>query len=76
MNSDWNKDLKVTFTDISEPEITMFGNEGAYVTYEESLHGTFRWEPLPDRVFASEVWVKMDGKWLEKAYQETVINGP
>ena len=69
-------DLKVTFTDISEPEITMFGNEGAYVSYEESLHGTFRGEPLPDRVFASEVWVKMDGKWLEKVYQETIINSP
>lgn len=68
-------DLKVTFTDVSEPEITMFGNEDAYVTYEESLHGTFRGAPLPPRVFASEVWVKMDGKWLEKTYQETVIDG-
>jgi len=69
-------DLKVTFSDISEPEITMFGNEGAYVSYEESLHGTFRGEPLPERVFASELWVKMDGKWLEKVYQETVVDGP
>ncbi len=69
-------DLKVTFADISEPQITMFGSEDAYVTYEESLHGTFRGEPLPDRVFASEVWVKMDGKWLEKVYQETVIDSP
>jgi Domain of unknown function (DUF4440) len=69
-------DLKVTFSDISEPEITMFGTEAAYVTYEESLHGTFRGEPLPDRVFASELWVMEDGKWLEKAYQETIIDSP
>jgi ketosteroid isomerase-like protein len=67
-------DLKVTFSNISEPQITMFGNEAAFVTYEESLHGTFRGKPLPGRVFASEIWVKMDGKWLEKVYQETVID--
>lgn len=67
-------DLKVSFHDVSEPRITMFAGEGAYVAYEEALKGTFRGEPLPDRVFATEVWVKSDGKWLEKAYQETAID--
>ena len=28
---------------------------------------------LPERVFASEVWVRVDGKWLQKFYQETII---
>jgi ketosteroid isomerase-like protein len=69
-------DLKVTFHDVSEPRITMLAGEGAYVTYEETLKGSFRGKPLPDRVFASELWVKSDGKWLEKAYQETVIESP
>lgn len=69
-------DLKVTFHDISEPQITIFGGEGAYVSYEETLKGSFRGEPLPGRVFATELWVKSDGKWLEKAYQETEIDGP
>ena len=67
-------DLKVTFSDTTDPAITLIGTDGAYVTYEESLKGTFRGEPLPSRVFASEVWVKRDGKWLERAYQETVID--
>jgi Domain of unknown function (DUF4440) len=69
-------ELKVTFVDVSEPDITMFGTEDAYVSYEESLRGTFRGEPLPDRVFASELWVMEGGKWREKVYQETVINSP
>jgi hypothetical protein len=67
-------DLKVTFSDITEPRITVLGEAGALVTYEQSLSGTFRGKTLPDRVFASELWVKTDGEWLEETYQETVID--
>jgi Domain of unknown function (DUF4440) len=69
-------DLKVTFTDVTPPKIDVFGSVAALVTYEESLNGTFRGKPLPGRVFVSEIWVKLDGGWLEKTYQETVISGP
>lgn len=69
-------DLKVAFSDVSAPMITLFDAEGAYVTYETSLDGTYRGKPLPHRVFVSEIWVKTDGRWLEKAYQETVIDSP
>ncbi len=67
-------ELKVGFSNVTEPRITVFGDEAAYVTYEQSLTGTYRGKPLPARVFAAEVWVTVDGKWLEKSYQETVID--
>jgi ketosteroid isomerase-like protein len=66
-------ELKVTFSDMTEPKIDVLGSDATLVTYEVSLTGTFRGKPLPGRVFVSEIWVKTTGKWLEKTYQETVI---
>ncbi len=37
------------------------------------VKSTFRGKPMPSRYFASGVWVKRDGKWLEAFYQETPL---
>ena len=66
-------ELKVMFSAASEPQVELLGRDAALVTYKVSLSGTFRGEPVPDRVFVSEIWVKVDDTWLEKTYQETVI---
>ncbi len=65
--------LKIETYDSTEPRIKMLGSDAALVTQENSYRGTFKGNPLPQRVFSSEVWVRSDGKWLQKFYQETVI---
>jgi len=67
------KDLDVEVYDMIPPTVEMLGADTALVTYEQSYRGTFKGNPLPGRVFIGEVWVKVDGKWLQKFYQETII---
>ena len=59
--------------DVSPEEVDLLGNDAALVTFEKSYDGTFEGKPLPKRVFVSAVWEKKDGKWLQRLYQETVI---
>jgi hypothetical protein len=66
-------DLKVEVYDAIPPTVDMLGADAALVTYEQSYRGTFKGNPLPGRVFVGEVWVRVDGTWLEKFYQETVM---
>lgn len=67
------KDLKVEVYDAIPPTVDMLGQDAALVTTEQSYRGTSKRNPLPGRVFVGEVWVKVDGRWLQKFYQETVI---
>jgi hypothetical protein len=67
------KDLKVEVYDAIPPTFDMLGPDAVLVTTEQSYRGTYKGNPLPGRVFVGEVWVKVDGKWLQKFYQETVI---
>jgi hypothetical protein len=67
------KDLKVEVYDAIPPTVDLLGPDAALVTYEQSYRGTYNGNPLPGRVFIGEVWVKIDGKWLQKLYQETII---
>lgn len=67
------KELDVETYDSIQPTISILGPDAALVTSEQSYRGTFRGNPLPGRVFVSEVWVRIDGKWLQKFYQETIM---
>jgi uncharacterized protein (TIGR02246 family) len=67
------KDLKVEVYDAIPPTFDMLGPDAALVTTEQSYRGTYKGNPLPGRVFVGEVWVKVDGKWLQKFYQETIM---
>lgn len=67
------KDLDVEVYDALPPDVGLLGADAALVTYEQSYRGTFKGNPLPGRVFVGEVWVKVDGRWLQKFYQETII---
>lgn len=67
------KDLKVEVYDAIPPTVEMLGPDAALVTTEQSYRGTYKGNPLPGRVFVSEVWVRDDGTWLQKFYQETII---
>lgn len=67
------EDLTVEVYDAIPPTFEMLGAEAALVTYEQSYRGTFKGDPLPERVFVGEIWVRHGGTWLQKFYQETVI---
>lgn len=54
--------------------ITVLGPETALVVQTKSFEGTFQGVPIPGRVYASALWVKQDGAWREKIYQETAID--
>jgi hypothetical protein len=59
--------------DALPPTIAMLGPDAALVTMEQSYRGTFRGNPVPNRVFISGIWVKGGGVWRERFYQETAI---
>jgi hypothetical protein len=66
-------EFQAHYFDFSEPTVTLFSEDAAMVTFENSYSGTFQGRPLPQRVFVSEIWEKHDGKWLQGLYQETPI---
>lgn len=60
-------------SDYSPIDVTLLGDDAAFVTFEKSYAGTFEGRPLPPRVFVSEVWRRRDGTWRQWFYQETPI---
>lgn len=66
-------DVEYSTYDETAAEISLLTDTVAIVNYRISLKGTFRGEPLPSRLYVTQVWVKQDGKWLQRAYQETAI---
>ncbi|MFO0824578.1 MAG: nuclear transport factor 2 family protein [Gemmataceae bacterium] len=53
--------------------ITVLGPDAALVTYPLTLKGTYKGKEVPEKNFASAVWVRKGGKWLESYYQETPL---
>ena len=63
----------VEIYDALPPTVATLGPDAALVTMEQSYRGTFQGNPVSNRVFISGIWVKGDGVWRERFYQETVI---
>jgi uncharacterized protein (TIGR02246 family) len=68
-------DLKYTEYRPAKLKVSPLGKDAALVTYELTLKGTYKGKDLPRKNFASAVWVRRDGKWLEAYYQETPLDG-
>ena len=66
-------DLVYAQTDAGEPTVTLLGPDAAIRTGIVDLKGSYRGKPLPARLFATEIMVKRDGKWLERFYQATAL---
>jgi uncharacterized protein (TIGR02246 family) len=66
-------DLEYAQTDAGEPAVTLLGPDVAIRTGIAELKGSYKGKPLPPRVFATEIMVKRDGKWLERLYQATAL---
>jgi len=60
----------------TEPEIVLLSDTVATSTFGIALEGTMDGEPLHTRAYATQIWVKRDGKWLQQLYQETALEKP
>jgi ketosteroid isomerase-like protein len=54
-------------------QVSLLGDDAALRTFTADLKGSFKGKPLPTKVFATEVLVKHDGKWIERFYQVTTL---
>jgi hypothetical protein len=54
-------------------QVSLLGNDAALRTFTADLKGSFKDKPLPAKVFATEVLVKHDGRWIERFYQVTTL---
>jgi ketosteroid isomerase-like protein len=64
---DWSQTI------VGEPDVAMLAPDVALRTFTAELKGTFQGKTLPSRVFATELLVKRDGKWVERFYQVTTL---
>jgi hypothetical protein len=67
-------DFKARLFDVTNEKVDLLGDGAALIMFEKSYEGTFKGAPLPTRVFVSSLWEKIDGKWLQRLYQETAID--
>jgi ketosteroid isomerase-like protein len=67
---------KITAYKAHTTTVTPLGPDAGMVTMIKSYRGTFDGKPLPAWVFATAIWIKRDGSWRERLYQETAIKKP
>jgi hypothetical protein len=56
---------------VSNVKVSLLGDDAALRTFTADLKGSFKGKPLPAKVFATEILVKREGKWIERFYQVT-----
>lgn len=69
------RDQKLTEYRAGKLTIAPLGTDTVLVTYALTLRGTYRGKELPRDSFATAVWVRRDGRWRERFYQETPLPG-
>jgi ketosteroid isomerase-like protein len=67
------EDTQRKHLDHSPVEVVLLSPDIAFVTFQKTYEGTYKGKPLPPRVAVGAIWVKQDGKWLNRTYQETEI---
>ena len=60
-------------TIVSDVDVAVLAPDVALRTFTADLKGTFKGKKLPSQVFATELLVKRDGKWVERFYQVTTL---
>lgn len=66
-------ELKWDQRNVSNVKVSLLGDDAALRTFTADLKGSFKGKPLPAKVFATEILVKRDGKWIERFYQVTTL---
>jgi uncharacterized protein (TIGR02246 family) len=65
--------LKITEYVQGKLTVKLLSKDVALVTYPLTLKGTFKGKPLAEKLQATAVFVRREGKWLEASYQETPL---
>jgi hypothetical protein len=60
-------------TPVSGVVVSLLGSDAAAITFTAKNEGAFKGRPLPSPVFVTSLYVKRDGRWLERLYQTTVL---
>jgi uncharacterized protein (TIGR02246 family) len=68
-------DMKVKEYKAGEFKVSKVGKDVALVTYPVTQKGTYKGKDLAAKSLASALWVKAEGKWRERFYQETALDG-
>jgi len=68
-------DIQLTEYAAGKLKVVPLTKDAFLVTYPLAVKGNYKGKELPAKVFASAVWVRRDGKWLEAFYQETPLGG-
>ncbi|MGI9521620.1 MAG: nuclear transport factor 2 family protein, partial [Hyphomicrobiaceae bacterium] len=66
-------ELKIEIVRSGEMKVTQLGPGAMMVGQEISYSGDVGGNPIPTPVYATGIWTKIDGKWRQKFYQETVL---
>lgn len=61
-------------TPVSAIEIEPLGTDGAVQRFTAEMSGSFKGRPVPAKAAVTLIWVKEDGKWKERLYQETPLD--
>ncbi|MEM6464280.1 MAG: nuclear transport factor 2 family protein [Pseudomonadota bacterium] len=64
------------FTGQENRQMFTLSDNVVLITQEKFYDGTFDGKPMPARVLVAAIWIKSDGKWLQRYYQETDATGP
>ncbi len=67
-------DLIFTQKPIPPLVVESVGEDVAILRFSAEMHGSFKGKVLPSKAAITLIWQKVDGKWLERLYQETPID--
>jgi ketosteroid isomerase-like protein len=64
---DWKQTI------VGDVAVAFLAPDVAMRTFTAGLKGSFKGKPLPKQVYATEILVQRDGKWVERFYQVTTL---
>jgi hypothetical protein len=67
-------DLKITEYKAGKMQVSLLGKDAALIRYPLTQTGTWKGKEIPRKSYASAIWVRRDGKWFERFYQETSLD--
>ena len=63
--------INYAFTGQENRQMFALADDVVLITQEKFYDGTAFGKPLPARVLVSAIWMRSDGKWRQRYYQET-----
>ena len=65
--------LDIKSAKVEQHSLVPLGRDAYMRTYFVENGGTFDGKALPRRVLATQIWVRENGKWVQRLYQETPL---